>query len=53
MAACAQVGFDRPRLGGRVVPVADAFSFLFWAPCGHPSCGRRRLAPTLDGSMEK
>ena len=22
---CAQVGFDRPRLGGRIVPAADAF----------------------------
>ena len=32
---CAQVGFDRPRLGGRVVPAADAFcSPLGWGQ--HP-----------------
>jgi len=41
MAACAQVGFDRPRLGGRVVPVADAFC----SPLGvgqHPKTAPRR-----------
>ena len=38
---CAQVGFDRPRLGGRVVPVADAFC----SPLGvgqHPKTAPRR-----------
>ena len=38
---CAQVGFDRPRLGGRVVPAADAFC----SPLGvgqHPKTAPRR-----------
>ena len=38
---CAQVGFDRPRLGGRVVPAADAFcSPLGWGQ--HPKTAPRR-----------
>ena len=38
---CSQVGFDRPRLGGRVVPVADAFcSPLGWGQ--HPKTAPRR-----------
>ena len=38
---CSQVGFDRPRLGGRVVPAADAFcSPLGWGQ--HPKTAPRR-----------
>ena len=38
---CGQVGFDRPRLGGRVVPAADAFcSPLGWGQ--HPKTAPRR-----------